>query len=229
MELDFRFTDYVCKYKVGNKKYKGLCFSKCDVEKEGRYATITYYMDKEPNERNYIFITLEQMVEYLNEISKLLGFDIIFLQELESYYILQIKVAAKQRYFLYISTIIRYLYEYPYSIMVYFAIENRKNFPELNIIQIIHFYLGVFCYERLCHRIGLYDSVFTNMNSKAQFNMLLDGFNYSDSYVLINSSHSYFTEEFNHFNTKNLPALLDSVSTLANSYYEIYKKDICCW
>lgn len=230
MILNFNFSNYNCIYRAGNHKIHGVCFSSGYVGGvyNGR-VYITYFLAKQRDELNYVFLSRKQVIDYVCEVSQLLGFDLIALKETESYYKLQVAMPKDRRLFLYISTFIRYTYEHPFSLALYCAILNRHNFPELNIIQIIQFYIGLFFNGRSCHIIADTGLCFSNMNCKSQFNILRYHFNSSNSFIKLDINHGTMLGFFDVINTKQLPQIAEGINNIANKYYAKYKKSICCW
>lgn len=231
MILDFRMKNYVCNYYAGKKHYTGLCFSTYFYGgKYGRYAYVTYIWPKEKQiERNYCFFDKKTLFEYFTEISKLLGFRLLFFSETMDSYKLQIQCIPNKRYFVYISMCIRYVWEHPFAILLYVAWQNKENFPELNIIQIMQFYIALFFDGRMCHCPGLNRQTFYNINSKCQFSLIRNDFNYHPSFLNIETSHDSLTYKLREFNTKQLPQIASGINFIANKYYAKNKKNICRW
>lgn len=231
MICNFQFCNYKCTYYAGKRLYNSICFSsgfKEGIYKKSVYITYIFPKDKQ-EERNYCPFSKEILIEYFKEISKLLGFKILTLSNDENYYKLQIKCAKDNRYFRYISTCIRYVYEYPFAELLYCAWQNKANFPELNIIQIMQFYLALFYNDRYCHCFGWREYCFSNMNAKSQFNILYGNFNETCSLIKISTFYNNLFKIFKKFNTKQLSQLSNSINNIANKYYDKYKKNICRW
>ncbi len=232
MVLEFNYCDYVCKYRDGEEYIKDICFSEIGHNRIGSSYFITYYISKVQEELNYIFITKQQMIDYLKEITKLLSCNICFIKDTKDYYRVQIEIPGNnKRYLIYVSTIVRYMYEHPFSIAVYCALKNRDSFPELNIIQIVQFYIGALNDKRPCHHFGNTGYTFSNLNVKNQFNLIKDYFNDVEprKFVKLIRPHSHVLDQIQCFNIKILPQLSDCINDLANKIYERNKKCICCW
>lgn len=231
--VDFRYCEYKCKYLDNKKCIKDLCFA--DIGQQGSINNstfITYFMDKEQNELNYVFISRSEMIDYLNEVTQLLGCHLCLIQETSKYYRIQIEIPGNdKRYLIYVSTIVRYIYEHPFSIAVYCAMKNRYSFPELNIIQIVQFYIGAFCDKRPCHHFGDATYTFSNINVKCQFNLIKNFFNDCcvEKFVKLTSTHTSILNDIQVFPIKILPQISDCINDLANIVYEKNKKRICCW
>ena len=176
-----------------------------------------------------------------NEVEKKQSFDalkkaeeyyVIICRETSKYYRIQVEIPGNDnRYLIYVSTIIRYIYEPPFSIAVYCAMKNRHSFPELNIIQIVQFYIGAFCDKRPCHHFGNAAYTFSNIDVKCQFNLIKDYFNdcCAEKFVELTGTHTYILEGMQVFPIKILPQISDCINDLANIVYEKNKKRICCW
>ena len=233
MVLDFRGCDYVCKYYDGNYLKSGLCFSKgFGVGTNNGYAHITCFIPIKPDELNYVFVTEQQMLDYFIELSELFSFNIITFHKTETHYKLQLRIPCERdysRYVLYVLTFIRYAYEHPFSIALKCALENRQYFKGLSIVEIIQFYLGVFCNKRTCHHHGNQGRVFKNMNVKSQFNNIVNQFNYSVTFTEITTEYVKTLDYIQLFNIKCLDQLCYCINLLAIEIYEKYKKDICRW
>lgn len=231
MILDFRMKEYVCNYYAGKKYHKEICFSKdFNGGEYGRYAYATYiWPKKKQEERNYCFFDKKTLFEYFTEISKLLGFRLLSFSETKDSYKLQVQCIPNRRYFIYASMCIRYVWEHPFAILLYAAWQNKENFPELDIIQIMQFYIAFFFDGRRCHCPGVDRMAFYNINSKCQFSLIRDDFNYDPSFLEIQTSHISLTHELREFNTKQLPQIASGINFIANKYYAKNKKDICRW
>ena len=232
MTLDFRFKSYKCHYFIENVPIEYICFSKgCGHGKYGshkQYAHVTYIWPKKHDNLNYCFLDNDTVIKYFTDISKLLGFKLISFCETKNNYKLQISVIADHRYFLYVSTYIRYVYEYPFSLLLYCALRNQENFPELNITHIMQFYIAMFHNGAWCHCPGKLDLAYRNINSKSQFNLIRDYFNDSKGFIELRSCHNNLTDKFKVINIKNLPQVADGINNIINNYYARYKKSICC-
>lgn len=231
MILDFRLKDYKCNYYDGKYFNSGICFSLgCELGIIGKYTHITYVWPKEKQDQlNYCFLDKDALLRYFIEISKLLGFRLIAFADTEDKYRLQIECIPNRRYFIYISTYVRYVYEYPFSLFLYAAWCNRANFPELNITQIIQFYRAIFYGGHMCHCPGMDNDAFYNINAKCQFSLIKDHFNYSRGFVQINSNHNTLYKIVKTFNTKQLPQIVSGINCISNKYYAENKKNICRW
>ena len=231
--LDFRFKDYKCKYFIGDQLIQGVCFSHgCGVGKYGekqKHTHITYTWTKKQDQLNYCFLDVDTMLAYFMDIAKILGFKLISFSENDTGYKLQIDVVANRRYFIYVSTYIRYVYEFPFSFILYCALQNKNHFPELNVTHIMQFYLAIFHDNTRCHCPGEPQLAYRNINSKCQFNLIRSNFNLSKSFVEVPSTHNCLFHVFGVVNEKNLSALTNYVNTIINQYYDKHKKSICCW
>lgn len=230
MILDFRNQDYKCHYYDGDVKVKGVCFSRLVGHRilNNEYH-ITYFLDKTPDEVNYVFLSKSDLISYLQEISKLLGFKLISLKENASDYRLQVTIPYDRRFFLYVSTLVRYTYEFPFNLALYCAWNNRHSFPELNIIQVMEFYRALFITDRDVHNLGCNRDCFSTLNSKCYFNALRNNFNDLSYLIHVPSVHTQLINKCSCLNTKQLPQIVEEINNIANNYYEKYKEDICCW
>lgn len=230
MVFNFRFADYKCQYLAGAAHKRGVCFSEGFQEGiiDGKLH-ITYLIPKELEELNYMFITKDQLFDYLYEVSHIIGFTVETIYDINLYYKVQVSMAPENRYFRYVSTIVRFTWEFPFSVATYCVLQNRQNFPELDLVQIMQFYLGVFCDRRQCHYFARPGYVYSNMNSKCHFNIVREQFNNTSPCVKTTNDYDIILDRLNEFNAKCLPVVSESINKLANEVYEKYKKDICCW
>ena len=233
MILDFRYKDYKCEYLVGNELVKGVCFwDGCghgEYGYENKHAHVTYIWSKTPDELNYCFLDKKTMWRYFIEISRRLGFKLLSFSETSTHYKLQIDVMADRRYFIYVSMYIRYVYEFPFSLALYCALQNTENFPELDITQIIQFYIAVLHDGARCHCPGKDRLAFYNISSKCQFSSIRDDFNYGKSLVRIKSVYITLLKLFRSFNSKNLPQIVNGINNIVNKCYNENKANICRW
>lgn len=236
MTLDFRLKSYRCNYKDGPDSIRGVCFSPgCGhhayEERKRTYANVTIKWTKGVEELNYCFLDTETMIKYFMDLSTLLGFRLLSFSDHGNYYELQIRIIPDKRYFIYVSTLIRYVYEFPFSLLTYCALHNTKSFPRLNSIQIIQLYIALF-YDTagaLCHCHGKARWAYSNMNSKQMFSLNRNNFNASKCLIQVSTDHSGLIKLFRTLNTKNLPQIVDGINNLANKYYAENEKSICCW
>lgn len=233
MILDFRFKEYKCQYFAGSRFIEGACFSSgClngQFPHDASHTCVTYIWSKQPDELNYCFLDRNTMLRYFIDLSKRFSFKIISFSENDKRYKLQIDVINEHRYFVYVSMYIRYVYEFPFSLALYCALQNYHNFPELDITNIIQFYIALFHDGRRCHCPGMDRLAYYNLNCKSIFNNLRDDFNYSNCFCKIKSNHVSLLESLRKFNEKNLPEIVSGINNIANKYYVKNKKDICCW
>lgn len=233
MTLDFRYKDYKCEYLVGNRYVKSVCFwGGCgdgQYGKNKKHAHITYIWSKTPDELNYCFLDKETMLRYFMDISKRLGFKLLSFIETPTHYKLQIDVIANRRYFIYVSMYIRYVYEFPFSLALYCALQNTENFPELDITHIIQFYIAVLHDGARCHCPGRDRLAFYNINCKCQFSSIRDNFNDGKSLVAIKSQYTHLLKNFRLLNSKNLPQIVSGINNIVNQHYNENKKIICRW
>lgn len=230
MILDFRGKEYKCHYYDGQFKQEHICFSRgADKGVLNNEHHVTYFLDKTPNEINYVFLSKFDLISYLQEISKLLGFKLISLKENVLDYRLQVTIPNDKRFFLYVSTLIRYTYEFPFNLALYCACNNRDSFPELNIIQIMQLYRALFITDRDVHNLGTNQQCFSNLNSKCYFNTLRHDFCASVDFIYVVSSHTKLINKCSYLNTKQLSQVVEGINIIVNNYYEKYKKDICRW
>lgn len=231
MILDFNYKDYDCHFYIHNHKHDGICFQ-CDFDDDiingYAHSTIIFPKNKQ-TQKNYCFFNTQTLIEYFTEISRLLGFKLISFTQSRNSYKLQIRCAPNQRYFIYCATYIRYVYEYPFALLLFAAWQNRKNFPELNITQIIQYYIALFFIGRRCHCPGMDGSAFRNINSKCQFNLIRDNFNDERYFYYINSVHGKLCWVFDRFNLKQISQIVRGINFIANKHYVKDKKNICRW
>lgn len=233
MILNFKIKDYKCQYFAGSRFIEGACFSSgCSDGKfphDPSHTCITYMWSKQPDELNYCFLDRNTMLRYFIVLSKKFGFKIISFSENDKRYKLQIDVINERRYFIYVSMYIRYVYEFPFSLALYCALQNHYNFPELDITNIIQFYIALFHDGNRCHCPGLNHLAYYNLNCKSIFNNLRDDFNYANCFCEIESNHTGLLAKLRKFNEKNLPEIVSGINNIANKYYVKSKKNICRW
>lgn len=231
MILNFKWKDYYCQYYAGSYFVKDVCFSK-DIKNWtiDDYAHVTIvFPHKKQVQRNYCLIDEKTLIWYFNEIAKLLGFTIILLSKSTYNYKLQFKCFYNQRYYIYCAMYLRYVYEYPFNILLYAALKNKDNFPELNITQIIQFYITLFYEGARCHCPTTEYQTFYNINAKSQFNLLRDYFNSVKCTYFINTKYIKLMKLLEQLNTKQLPYIVDKINSIANEYYVKHKENICRW
>lgn len=232
MILDFRGKEYKCSYYAGNYFYENMvCFSRGCSQGEFNgyyYATIIWPRSRQV-QLNYCTFDTKTLIEYFKEISRLLGFTLISLVKSTHSYKLQIRCAPDNRFFVYSAMYIRYVYENPFWLLLYSAWQNRANFPELDITQIMQLYITLFHDGRRCHCPGLDDLTFHNINPKCQFNLIRENFNYSGSFCRIIAKHNSLCHLLRVFNSKQLPQIVKGINFIANEYYAKNKKSICRW
>ena len=236
MILNFKLKSYRCRYKDGPKSIGGVCFSSgCGndlyEERNRLYANVTIRWTKGNEELNYCFLDTETMIKYFIDLSVLLGFKLLSFNSNSDCYKLQIRIIPNRRYFIYVSTFIRYVYEFPFSLLTYCALHNIKSFPGLNSIQIIQLYIALFYSKAgaLCHCHGKANYAYTNMNSKLMFSLNRKNFNNSSYLTFVHTDHSGLIQLFNILNTKNLPQIADGINNLANKYYVENEESIRRW
>lgn len=230
MIIDYCYKTFCCKYYAGYYYYDGVCFSSGFNKGNYKYHTyITYIIPKTQKQLSLCFLTKKEIIEYSKELSSLLGFSLISLSESKEVYYLQIKAPHHRRYLLYISTFIRYMYEHPFSILLYCALKSKPDFPKLDSIQIIQLYLGIFL--RCCsqHAVGTLKYIFDNRNIKSIYNTQFNNFNTSNHLVYIPYNYSAVYNLLKIINTKNLPEIAELLKLLAKQIYIEYEKDICRW
>ena len=230
MVFNFKWADFKCEYLAGATRKRGVCFS--EGFREGivnEKLHITYFEPKKVNELNYMFITKDQLFDYLHEVSYTMGFTVETIYETKDFYKVQDSMAPENRYFRYVSTIVRFTWEFPFSVATYCVLQNRQNFPELDLVQIIQFYLGIFCDRGQCHHFARPGYVYSNMNSKCHFNIVREQFNNTRPCVKTTNDYDMILDKINTFAAKCLPIVSESINKLANKVYEKYKIDICCW
>ena len=230
MVVNFKFKEYCTKYFAGSTFHKYVCFSPgCSDGIYGNNAFVTYYIPKKVQELSYCFLDKDEILLYIIELQKIFGLTLLSFKENKRYYLIQIEMPYDKRYFLYVSTYIRYLYEFPFSLLLKCAVQNRVNFPKFNITHIIQFYIALFYKGRTCHCPGMNTYAFRNINSKSQYNLIRNWFNNTHTFVRIQTKHITLTESFEVFNDKILPHIIISINNIANRYFERYEKSLCCW
>lgn len=232
MILNFKYKEYKCQYFAGLHYIDGICFRDGCTNgafiNNSKHSCVTYIWSKDPDELNYCFLDQEMLLKYFLDISKKFGFKIISFTENKTRYKLQIDIINERRYFVYVSMYIRYVYEFPFSLILYCALQNQHNLPELDITNIIQFYIALFYNGRRCHCPGYDYLAYYNINCKSIFNNLRDDFNDANCFVHIDSEYINLLEELRKFNDKNLPQIVDGINNIVNIYYSKYEKNLCC-
>lgn len=230
MILDFNLKNYRCTYYSGKTLINEHCFYQgCVYGIYNNESYVTYVWSCNQNQLNYCFLDQESLINYFSEIAKLAGFDLLSFSKTKKNFYLQIKCIPNRRYFIYISMLIRYVYEYPFSILLHAAWQNKKNLPELNIMCIMQFYLALFFNQRYCHCPGREGNALYNISIKNCFSLMPHSFNESSIFLFLESKYRTLCSNLYKFNIKQLPQIINGLNYIANKYYDKYKKRICCW
>lgn len=230
MILNFKLKIYKCDFYDGLKINQKACFGPGVQGYNDRKKHVTFIIYKRQQQLSYTFFNRKDLLNYLYELSNLLGFTLLSFVDREDHYRLQIECADNDRYFLYIATLCRYTWEYPYSLFTYAAYKNKSHFPELSIIQIVQFYISLFINCWLNHQLGVSSHAFRNINDKCTFNILRGNFNYNAKFF-VKTSSNYLNLHYKFYviNTKQLDIIINYINFLAEKQYAKYKKDICSW
>jgi hypothetical protein len=233
MILDFNFKNYKCRYFIGNQLFRGFCFSSgCGTGKYGtnkQRSHVTIIWSKDQEDLNYCFLDRKTMLNYFLDLQRELGFKLISFHENKYDYNLQISIVANKRWFVYVSTFIRYVYEFPFSLITYCALQNKDNFKGLQTSHIIQFYIALFYNGAQCHNHGGFKHAFSNMNCKQQFSMLKNNFNDSKYLVCLKDVGLFDIKYLSKINTKCLPQIVEKINNIANKTWISNEKNICRW
>ncbi|MBQ0113704.1 MAG: hypothetical protein KBT03_11280 [Bacteroidales bacterium] len=232
MFLDFSMKGYNCAYKAGKEKIEGVCFSRGysgGVRKNKGHVVIRFTRDKQ-QELNYCFLSYEDMIAYSKWVADKMGFKIISINQDKKYNYIQIEFNHDNRYFLFIVTLLRYVYEFPFNVMLYSAWKHRNEYPELNIVTLFQMYLGLFFNGRLCHNIGQENVVPKEMHPKCLFNYLRNNFNRNphgkEIFKNINSKYYRLIENMEVLNTKQIDEYADFLNNIVTEWYNRNKNII---
>ena len=228
MDFNFRFKDYNTQYFSGSVCIRDVCFA-CGFFRGiyGNDTFVTYIIPKRVSKLSYCFLTKDELITYITELSTLLGFSVISIADKRAKYLVQVKLVNDSRYCLYVSTLIRYTYEFPYSILLKGAVKDKEVFTKFNIIHIIQLYLALFASGWAGHQLAGYGDTFYNINSKSQFNLIRNYFNSSKSFYLIDSHKISFGKYYT-FNEEDIPMIISMINNTILSFYKKYEKYLCC-
>lgn len=230
MILNFKLKPYKCNFYDGLKINRKVCFVPGVQGYNDRKKHVTFIIYKRQQQLSYTFFNRKDLLNYFYELSNLLGFTLLSFVNKKNHYRLQIECADGDRYFLYIATLCRYTWEYPYSLFTYAAYKNKSHFPELSIIQIVQFYISSFINYWPIHQLGKSLYAFRNINDKCTFNILKGNFNHNvNFFVETSSNYLNLYDKFYTINTKQLDIIINYINSLAEKLYAKSKKDICSW
>lgn len=229
MIINFNLKNYDCEYFEGSVYHQGACFSNGVYSKGNNGLThVTYIFPRNTQKKlNYCFLDFNQLLEYFTNLSNILGFELISFCTKRTKYKLQIRCISEHRYFIYISTFIRYTWESPFNFLLYCALTNKSNFKNLNIIHIMQYYIALFRKGQLCHCLGDNNQTFCNFNVKCIFNTIRDDFNYNSIFESLFPMY-IMNIILKRIETKQINLIRDFINYIANKEYEKHKKSLCC-
>lgn len=230
MIVDFRYSNLICKYFVEDTCVKNVCFLRGyrNITRDNKVYCSLIWKRKKQEGSNYCFMSDSDLLSYFIELSKLLGFKIISFAHSRSIYDLQFICPANDRLFLYITTCMRYVYESPFSFLTACAWKDRKYFKDMDILHIIHFYLGLF-YSVNNHSAGSSGYYYPQRNCKCEFNYMKDHIFNTTSFART------FPDEYKVkqgqrwlkiINSKELKKLEKTVNQHARKVYDEINEDI---
>lgn len=237
MEFNFSYEDYETSYKTYSedegvhREFKQACFEEGWRAYKDFYCCCYIFHHTVNHGKNYVFCTFPQFVSYITETCKILGITLCYITKTDQEYHVYFRMPANDRYALYASTYLRYIYEWPYSIFTYCALESRSLFPELNILQLVSLYTACFkADERDIHNIGRNGILFPILSIKNQFNFLHNTFNgFFREIPIPNDDYLITAESLSKFNLKSLQIINFSLTAILRKVYEKYYKCLHCW
>lgn len=229
MEVDFRYKDYVCNYYGGHKYSKYVCFSKGFGSDYDGHVIVSYILYKRQHQKNMTFFSSSELLDVITILSKELGFTLFSINENKSYFRIQIKMYNDKRWNLYVSSFIRYLFEYPASLASYCAYKNYKNYKHLKFTMFIQYYLATVISLDTIHCIGNYEIAIRNISPKNLYDFIKDYFNGIPKKLKFETNNYRFDEKYDMFYVENLPKIVKEINNKVNELYESHKEDLCCW
>ena len=145
-DINFNFLNFCTRYKsegtVNHRLINEACFS--DIfrgpnRQKNNYIIEIYFNKHEDEDNNNCHLTTEQIVEFINDIKKVIYFD-HSLEKHEDKYVLKFKLDAPRIYHKLILTWIRYTYEFPYNMIVEecFKLKEIHGFKRITLFNLFN-------------------------------------------------------------------------------------------
>ena len=185
--INFNFLNFCTRYKsVGSVEHgmrNAACFG--DVfggpeNQKNTYNIEIYFNKYEDEDNNNCHLTTEQLVEFINEIKKVVYFD-HSLEKREDKYILKFTLKASKIYHKLVLTWIRYTYEFPYNMVVEECFKLRevhgfKRITLFNLFNVVGPSLNYSEHGSEIHAIGIFYKFKKLMSYKDISNKIKQGF-----------------------------------------------------
>lgn len=230
MEVDFRYAGYRCEYHAGTTHYREVCFSKGFGKSFKNYVNISYILYKNQCQLNKTFFNSKELLDVLIILSKELKFTLMSINEDKNKFRVQIRMINNKRWNLFVSTFIRYLYEFPASLATYCAYKSRDKYKNIRFTTLIQFYLDSAVWIDRVHSISQRDTIIKDVSPKVLFNAQRYDFNLiREPFMVECNKHYDFDNKYRHFEIENLPKIVRIITSTIDSSYKEYEKDICSW
>ena len=119
---------------------------------------VVFALPKKKKGSHYTFLSKEDVLKYLTEVFKLTDIPFIAFSESDEWYWAHTLFPRDNRYKLFVSTIVRYVFEDDFAVLTYFAMKNEKLQKEMDIIHLVQLYISHFDY---CDNHSLFYSGYT--------------------------------------------------------------------
>lgn len=231
MEVNFRFSGYKCIYYAGSTFHRhAVCFSSGFGKSYRGYVNCSYLLYKKQNGLNKTFFTSNELLDVITILSKELGFTLMSINENDVYFRVQIRMINSKRWNLFVSTFIRYLFEFPASLSTYCAYKSYNKYKNIRFTTLVQFYLDTAIYIDQVHSISRRGVIIKDISPKVLFNCQIDQFNFiSSAFKIVNEKHYDYSDLYNTFELDNLPKIVKVITSKIDDSYKEYEKNICSW
>lgn len=185
--INFNFLNFCTRYRsvgsVDHNMRNAACFG--DIfggpeRQKNTYVIEIYFNKYEDEDNNNCHLTTEQLVEFINEIKKVIYFD-HSLEKHEDKYVLKFILNASKIYHKLVLTWIRYSYEFPYNMVVEecFKLKDVYGFKRItffNLFNVIGPSLNYSEHGTDIHAIGRFYHFKKIMSYKDISNKIKQGF-----------------------------------------------------
>lgn len=231
MEVNFKYADYICEYYGGKIHFsQAICFSAGFGSSYKNYVNCSYILYKKQRQLNKTFFSSKELLDVLTILSKELKFTLMSINEDVDKFRVQIRMISNKRWNLFVSTFIRYLFEFPMSLAIYCAYKNRDKYKNIRFTTLVQFCLATTIHINSVHCISRPDWIIKNVSPKVLFNAQLHDFNIIvEPFRVVCDRHEEYDKKNQIFELDNLPKLVREITSTIDSYYKKYEKDICSW
>ena len=215
----YKYDKYVC--------YNKPCYAEMrDANLQCETHPVVFAFPKVVKGSHYIFLSREELIEYLTEVFKLTDIPFIAFSENDEWYWAHTIFPNEKRYKLFVSTIVRYAFEDNFATLTYFAMKNKELRKEMDVIHLVQLYISYF---RYCDNHSLFHNGYTfygHEDVKKWYKKHKDRFTNSVSCKI--PTHDTIYHISKHINDKCLNTLAIYFNNIINKVYEENKKDLCC-